>query len=1024
MGNQAGIRFHLIIASIVLVANTHMCLGAENTTICSEQERSVLLKFKQSINDEFGMLSTWVGDECCRWKGVDCDVPTGTVVGLSLRGHVIWNSNYFPESYPVDLNSFVAFGEDYYRIDLDSLDKEDNYLVGDEVMSSLAELTHLKSLDLSGNNFQKARIPEFIGSYKHLAYLNLSNAGFSGIIPPHLENLSNLEVLDLSSPKQDLMADDMTWVFGLKFLKHLDLSGVDLGSAQNLYMVFYNIPSLIDVRLSHCSLNSAHFGPHLNSSTTLSNIEYLDLSKNFFKDQVPVFLQNMTSIAFLDLSNSDFSMTWNFVNLLIMIPSLSELHLSGCGLHNEHLSPTHLNVSTCSNIQHLDLSLNSIQGRFPSFLTNMKSLRALNLQHNFLNSSIPVMPNLLKLDISSNNFTNIKHVGMWRQCHLKQLILSWNYLEEMIGMSTNISGCSHYALEVLYLNHNQLRGSIPESLSRLTSLRVLDMSSNELTAPIPEALCRLRFLKVLDLSSNSLNGTIPISVGNLKKINFLDVSANNLQGIVSEAHFANLSMLKHLDVSSNNNLTLDISREWIPPFQLKIARLGSCKIPEFPRWLQHQTKLKMLMLSNASISGLLPSWLRKMPIIPHIDLSHNNLSGSLTNLPFGYSFNGFRDEYRGSLLLQNNHFNGSIPRSLCKRAALEVLDLSRNRLTGKIPKCVENLEMLRALILSSNALSGEIPSSIGGNSLLSWLHLNDNQFTGELPQDLRNLHNLWILDVGNNELSGKIPEWIAELTELMVLRLHENKFSGRVSPALCKNSCLQILDVAHNDLNGTIPRCVGDLSGMVADVNNHCRHYTYSRENMVQVFKGRTVRFAATLEFVVTIDLSSNELVGQIPEELMKLTELVGLNLSRNHLSGSIPRNIGDIKSLESLDFSENNLSGMIPPSMAALNFLSVLDLSHNNLSGQIPTGSQLQIIEISAYAGNKYLCGPPLPKTCPTTSTKSYQAVDEQKNLWFYLDITGGFATGFCGAIGVLFFKKQWRHHVYRFAKVLPRTS
>nr|GEU45335.1 hypothetical protein [Tanacetum cinerariifolium] len=1003
----------------VLSAHMYMCLGAENTTICSEQERSALLKFKQSIIDEFGMLSTWVvGDECCRWKGVDCDVATGSVVGLSLRGHVIWNSNYFPESYPVDKDHSFTIGKDYYK-NLDSLDNEDNYLVGDEVMSSLAELTHLKSLDLSGNNFRKAQIPEFIGSFRHLAYLNLSNAGFSGIIPPHLGNLSNLEVLDLSSPRQDLMADDMTWAFGLKFLKNLDLSGVNLIRAQSLNMVFHNIPSLINVSLSHCSLNNAHLGPHPHSSKTLSNIEYLDLSKNFFKDQMPVFLQNMTSLAFLDLSNSDFSMTWTFVNLLIMIPSLSELHLSGCGLHNEHLSPTHLNVSTRSNIQHLDLSLNSLQGRFPSFLTNMKSLRVLDLKHNFLNSSVPVIPNLLKLDISSNNFTNIKHVGMWRQCHLKQWILSWNYLgDEMIGMATNISGCSHYVLEVLYLDHNQLRGSIPESLSRLTNLRVLDMSSNELTTPIPEAVslsrltnlrvldmssnelttpipeavCRFRFLSVLDLSSNSLNGAIPIPVGNLKKIIFLDLSANNLQGKVSEAHFANLSMLKHLDISSNNNLALDVSREWIPPFQLKIARLGSCKIsPEFPQWLRHQTKLKMLVFSNAGISGLLPSWLRKMPIIPHIDLSHNNLSGSLTNLPFGYPFNGFQDEYRGSLLLQNNLFNGSIPRSLCRRTALEVLNLSKNRLTGKIPKCLENLEQLRALIFSSNALSGEIPSSIGGNSLLSWLHLNDNKLTGELPQDLRNLHDLWILDVGNNELYGKIPEWIAELTELMVLRLHENKFIGRVPSSLCKNQCLQILDVAHNYLNGTIPGCIGELSGMVYD--NCCRHYTYSQENMIQVIKGSASIYSTILELVVNIDLSSNELVGQIPEDLTKLTGL-------------------------SLDFSENNLTGMIPSSMVDWHVL-VLDLSHNNLSGQIPRPRHPETFDISTFAGNEYLCGPPLPKTCPITSTSNHPTVDEQKNLWFYLDIMGGFATGFCGVIGVLFFKKQWRHHLYRFAKV-----
>ncbi|KAI7726504.1 hypothetical protein M8C21_019018 [Ambrosia artemisiifolia] len=563
----------------------------------------------------------------------------------------------------------------------------------------------------------------------------------------------------------------------------------------------------------------------------------------------------MTSLSFLDVSNSDFGLHLNLASFLNLNPALSELHLSRCELHNESLSPTNLNFSIRSNIQHLDLSRNQIKGRFPSLLTNISSLRVLDLHDNFLRFTIPVMPNLLKLDISGNKFKDIGHVGIWRQCHLKQLRVSRNYFgEEMIGMSTNTSECSQYGLEVLHLDHNELNGSIPESIIKMTNLRVLDMSSNKLVNLIPKSLGGLKILEVLDLSSNQLNGKIPISIGKLCNLKFLNLSNNNLEGTIYESHFANLSMLAYLDVSLNRNLTLDVSREWKPPFNLTIVQLSSCKIKaEFPMWLRTQRNIKKLVLSNTSISGPLPTWFKQMPVIPHLDLSGNNLTGPLTNLPLGDGSYGFQDEHRGSLLLLNNLFNGSIPNSLCKRTSIEILDISNNRLSGKIPTCIGNLQKMRAMILSNNTLSGVIPSSIGMNSLLSWLHLDGNHLTGELPQEMANLRHLWVLNLGNNEFTGLIPDWISELTGLMVLGLHKNNFTGRISPSLCKNACLRIFDVGHNKLKGHLPNCLGELHGMIDP--GYCRRYFYSKENMIQVWKGHEYTFAHSLPLLFNMDL-------------------------------------------------------------------------------------------------------------------------------------------------------------------------
>ncbi|KAL4574956.1 hypothetical protein LXL04_021796 [Taraxacum kok-saghyz] len=1070
MGNLRGFGIHLIFVFAFLVAATcTRVLGDQNT---SEQvkERLALLKFKHSVKDSYDMLSSWVGNDCCMWEGIHCDAITRNVESLHLRGNFQIQDEFVERSF---------------------------FLRGYEVSSSLAELKHLKHLDLSGNYFYGSHIPKFIGSFKQLTYLNLSYSYFQGNISHHLGNLTNLKVLDLSSSERGLMVDDMAWISGLSSLELLDLSYVDLSRARNRGMVFYMIPSLQVLGLSNCGLSNADLIPFRNSSRILPNIKHLDLGINSFQGPLPSLFRNLSSLTFLDLSSFNLGSAWNFANLLSMIPSLSELHLSHCGLYKTHLSSPRLNFSTLSNIQHLDLSQNSIGSTFPSILTNMSSLRFLDLSYNMLSSSVPFMPNLLNLDLSHNQFKHIGDVGIWRLCHLKRLDASSNQFEKDVTDSPkNVSECSQYALEWLGLSQS-LNGTISKAIGRLHNLRVLDLSSSSLTGFIPESLRGLRYLEVLDLSDNELtgpiptfhanlsklklsynhlngsipksignqvaltyldltsnrltgpipisigrlvslqvfsvarnmlSGTIPVTIGQLAKLHSLDFSNNYFEGVVSKAHFGNLSMLKELHASFNTNLTFNASHEWILPCQLVSLYLSSCNIANgFPHWLRNQRNLEDLVLSNASISGSLPKWLRKMPIIRSLDLSHNKLRGPLTNLPNGATYGSLL--YPSYLFLQDNSFNESIPRSLCKRTDLVYLDFSNNRLTGTLPDCLKNLQYLESIVVSSNQLSGVIPSF---KDLLSLrrLNLHDNNFVGKLPRELGNLPRLSILDVGENKLSGNIPGWIGEkLKRLVVLRLHKNNFTGRIPESLCKASNLHVLDVAHNNLKGPIPRCLGELNAM--SYYNESRldgFYLNNDEQLVQVMKGVDLEYQKTWKMVYNMDLSSNKLVGEIPVELTALSMLIGLNLSNNHLNGSIPSNIGNLTKLEYLDLSRNELTRVIPQSMVDLTFLSYLNLSHNNLSGRIPTGCQLQTLDASIYEGNKGLCGPPLsnncsnpdhPPTTTTTSKKKHKGVDVLNNIWlFYLDVISGFATGFWGVIGVLVLKKQWRHNLFRSAE------
>ncbi|PWA35835.1 leucine-rich repeat protein [Artemisia annua] len=522
MGKPKGVVLYQFSVIIIIVSTIMTCLGSGNLTVgCFEKERLALLKFKYSVKDYNNRLSSWVGSDCCKWFGVGCDGVTRHVVSLHLRS-ISWDG--------IDFHSRHSdFFDEHFSNDFDSLDAV--YLEGRELNSALAELRYLKYMDVSSNDFQFSEIPEFIGSLKQLRFLNLSHARFFGNIPHHLGNLSNLNVLDLGFNM--LMADDLTWLSGLSSLKHIDLSKIEFSQTQNLNKLLnLNMPSLVELHLSESENLNVQVDPSLlNSSSMLANIQLLDLSWCYFGgNSFPSFLRNMTSLVSLDLSGSDLSQPHSFENLLNIVPFASELHFSICFLQNTHLSRIHVNASKYSNIQYLDLSQNDIFGEFPPFLMNMSSLSSLDLLDNFLNSSVPVMSGLLTLKLSYNNYNHIRHIGLWKQCHLKLLRVDHNHIQkEMIGPSTNISECSRYAMEVLDLSWNELNGSqLPESFGKFKALRELNLENSQLMGPIPTSIGKLTALKVLYLNDNQLTGPIPTSLGRLASLQKLSVSSNLL----------------------------------------------------------------------------------------------------------------------------------------------------------------------------------------------------------------------------------------------------------------------------------------------------------------------------------------------------------------------------------------------------------------------------------------------------------------------------------------------------------------
>ncbi|XP_076891981.1 receptor-like protein EIX2 [Bidens hawaiensis] len=206
-------------------------------------------------------------------------------------------------------------------------------------------------------------------------------------------------------------------------------------------------------------------------------------------------------------------------------------------------------------------------------------------------------------------------------------------------------------------------------------------------------------------------------------------------------------------------------------------------------------------------------------------------------------------------------------------------------------------------------------------------------------------------------------------------------------------------------------------------------YYNYIDRAMIH-WQGNIREFNRNLGLLKSIDLSGNNLTGQIPYELTNLRGLIALNLSNNALDGKIPWKIGEMRNLLALDLSRNNISGEIPSSMSKMNSLDYLDVSYNNLSGRIPSSTQIQSFEPSRFTGNVGLCGPPLTKYCPGDEGLEVPHVvaeseDDGKGTdylqkWFYIGGAAGFPTVFWIVCGTLLLNRRARYAFFHFLKSL----
>ncbi|XP_058768904.1 cuscuta receptor 1-like [Vicia villosa] len=684
-------------------------------------------------------------------------------------------------------------------------------------------------------------------------------------------------------------------------------------------------------------------------------------------------------------------------------------------------SYTSVDWSKLKKLEELDLSYNNFVGKLPSSFVNMTSLRTLKL--------------------TNNHF--IGNIGPNLATSLEYLNFEGNQFEFPISFA---QFSNHSNLNFIYGNGNKviLDSHLPlKTWVPKFQLQVLQLSSISVvnSLPLPNFLLYQYSLTDVDFTGCKLKGMFPHwLLKNNTKMQVLRLRNCSFIGDFQLPSHPNLN-LASIDVSNNAMLGQMLSNNISSNFpNLNYLNISENEIHgSIPHELSH---IDTLDLSNNQFSGELP---RNLTMgISYLSISNNNLHGPIPPALSMYS--------SITLLLDHNHFSGSLPSNLFNSTYIHHLDISYNNLVGKLPSQIQSTQLVE-LLMSNNYFEGSIPSELTNITTLTYLDLSQNNLSGCVPSFLSDslsfihLNNnklsclskhmfterssLLILDLSNNEITNGIHDLIHNLhyTELNILLMKGNHFTGEIPNQLCHLTDLNILDLSYNNFIGEIPNCLGEMpfenkdpegsrdrfNGVVYDKGRYNNRHGKERDRFTS--KKRLETYTTNiLIYMSGINLSQNKLSGSIPYELGNLTRIRSLNLSNNFFSGKIPATFSNLVQVESLDLSFNMLSGQIPPQLSGLTSLEVFSVAHNNLSGTTPERKgQFITFDESSYEGNQFLCGPPLSKSCNPAPLPNGLNKDGDNDSWvdmyvFLVSFVVAYTSTLLVIAIVLYINPYWR--------------
>ncbi|RYQ87290.1 hypothetical protein Ahy_B09g094769 [Arachis hypogaea] len=722
--NQITIILFCLLSTIIFNSSS-LVMCNSMMVHCDEKDESTLLKFKHEVTDPSGVLSSWSSDEvkdCCQWRGVHCDNITHRVTELHLPCDTIQSDEI-----------------------LDQDNEKWHCLTGEFDMSSLFDLEFLSYLDLSNNDFKTIK-------YDFNSIHNNKTCNDS----------SNIHYLDLAY-NYHLFSDYnnmLHQISHLSSLKFLDLSGIDLYKETDWLQSLTSLSSLSELHLDDCSLKDIN--PSLQYAN-LTSLKVLSLVSNDFSSILPSWLFNLSHISYIDISKT---------SMHGQLPqTLPKFHQS---------------------IESLYLNDNDLDGPIPDWLGQLDQLQVLALSHNSFCGPISTIlenlpPLLIELRLHSNFFTGtvsdknfhllskLKILGLGSESLIFDFDPKWNPPFQLHVLALEYPGLkfpswiyTQTSLKVLYIGNSRTSFQPLGKFWKFTAqLEVLNLINNSISADMSNVLLDSKHVMML---SNNLSGSVPrVS----PKVTHLDLSYNNLSDI-SPFLCQKMKEKGNLETLfiSDNALSGEIPNCWMNWRSLFQVNLRSNNLRgEIPHSIGSLSRLIFLDLEENNLSGEIPLSLKGCKNLRYLSLGKNAFSGVI---PIWIS------KRIKIFQLGSNQFSGNISNEICRFYSLKILDLSDNRLSGRIPICMHNMTSMISPYASmdvfmvpsyskysrrSIAIFKSVPQSINGiNShdigtltLLESLDLSNNLFSGQIPQSMSGMSFLEVLNLSCNNFEGKIP---------------------------------------------------------------------------------------------------------------------------------------------------------------------------------------------------------------------------------------------------------------------------
>ncbi|PAN42362.1 hypothetical protein PAHAL_8G108600 [Panicum hallii] len=644
---------------------------------------------------------------------------------------------------------------------------------------------YLRVLDLSACFIQK--LPDSISELRQLRYLNAPRVQ-NQMLPMSITNLSKLKYLNLHGSSITSLPGP---IGEMKCLKYLDLSFCQ--HINELPCSFVGLTQLDHLDLSNCS--GVKIFPELLA--WLTELVHLDLAECSYFQGTGEILGDLTKLQYLNLSQR-FSRVENLVGLQEGISNLTELRylgLSGsmasifCSPLTDDLEGFIDSISTLPNLEHLNLSRNSIITFIPECIAKLRKLHTLDLSDcdnlGRIPGSIASMDNLKILNVKGCDQLNEPKIFRPN---------SFALLPHFVVHSDDGGSSSNISL---------LRQAYPDEL-KITRLELVKFAQE----------------------AQSINLMKKLRIEKLK-----------------------LDWTTHAQRSLED---IQVLRELVPPSTLKEFEIHGYNSKRFPSWfmaianyLPNLVKIEMEDLPKCIILpplGQLQSLeklaIRGMDGITKIDESFSG--GKARAFPRLKAF-----ELRCMKSLEEwdtmySYGEGGVKEFMFPNLKeLTISECPRLRLKPHPPRAKNWIVRNSDNVMSSwgerghtgafffapgtnlHVVSCGVPlhqwrllHHLLGLTHLKIEHCSDLSSSSQIAEDLFTLQSLHLTHYLGDNNQSKLPEWLGDLTNLQMLVI--DGYPELVAPVeiVEKLTCLQSLRLLHCKSMTTLPEWLGGLTSL------------------------------------------------------------------------------------------------------------------------------------------------------------------------------------------------------------------